>query len=296
LSDILTGKHSAAVKSFRHDELEAFGSGNDHGEKFWNAVFRQSMIAGLISKDIENYGLLKMTKKGYDFLENPYDFLLVRNHDYDAIEEEANAAAAQASGAGDPELFAMLKDLRKKISKKLNLPPFVIFQDPSLSDMALQYPITIDELKFIQGVGEGKAKRYGKEFVELIKLYVEENEIERPQDLVVKSVANKSKLKVGIIQSIDRKLSLDDIADSKGIDLKELVSEIEAIVNSGTRINIDYYIDEIMDDDRQEEVFDYFRSAKDDSIESALKELGEEDYSEDDIRLMRIRFLSELGN
>ncbi|KAB2826711.1 MAG: ATP-dependent DNA helicase RecQ, partial [Paludibacter sp.] len=201
-----------------------------------------------------------------------------------------------ASGAGDPELFAMLKDLRKKISKKLNLPPFVIFQDPSLADMALQYPITIEELKYIQGVGEGKAKRYGAEFVELIKAYVEENEIDRPQDMVVKSVANKSKLKVGIIQSIDRKISLDDIADSKGIDLKELISELEAIVNSGTKINIDYYIDEILDEDHQEEIFEYFREAEDDSIEAALKELGEDNYSEDDIRMMRIRFLSEMGN
>jgi ATP-dependent DNA helicase RecQ len=296
LSDILTGKKTAAVKSFRHYELEAFNSGNDHGEKFWNAVFRQSMIAGLISKDIENYGLLKMTQKGYDFLEDPYDFLLVRNHDYDAIEEEANAAAAQASGAGDPELFAMLKDLRKKMSKKLNLPPFVIFQDPSLADMALQYPITIEELKYIQGVGEGKAKRYGREFVELIQAYVEENEIDRPQDMVVKSVANKSKLKVGIIHSIDRKISLADIADSKGIDMKELISELEAIVNSGTKINIDYYIDEILDEDHQEEIYEYFREAEDDSIDSALKELGEGDYSEDDIRLMRIRFFSEMGN
>lgn len=296
LSDILTGKKTAAVKSFRHYELEAFGSGNDHGEKFWNAVFRQSMIAGFISKDIENYGLLKMTKKGYDFLEKPVDFLLVRNHDYDAIEEEANAAAAQASGAGDPELFSMLKDLRKKISKKLNLPPFVIFQDPSLADMALQYPITVEELKYIQGVGEGKAKRYGKEFVELIKSYVEENEIDRPQDMVVKSVANKSKIKVGIIQSIDRKLSLNDIASSIGIDMKDLVSEIETIVNSGTKINIDYYLDEILDEDHQEEIFEYFREADDDSIDAALKELGEDEYSENDVRLMRIRFLSELGN
>jgi ATP-dependent DNA helicase RecQ len=296
LSDILTGKKTAAVKSFRHYELEAFGSGNDHGEKFWNAVFRQSMIAGMISKDIENYGLLKMTQKGYDFLEEPYDFLLVRNHDYDAIEEEANAAAAQASGAGDPELFSMLKDLRKKLSKKLNLPPFVIFQDPSLADMALQYPVTIDELKYIQGVGEGKAKRYGKEFIELIKSYVEENEIERPQDLVVRSVANKSKMKVGIIQSIDRKLSLNDIAASIGIDMKELISEVETIVNSGTKINIDYYLDEILDDDHQEEIYDYFREAEEDSIDAALKELGEDEYNESDIRLMRIRFLSELGN
>ena len=296
LSDILTGKSSAAVKSFRHNELEAFGSGNDHGEKFWNAVFRQSMIAGFISKDIENYGLLKMTKKGYAFLKDPVDFLLVRNHDYDAIEEEANAAAAQASGAGDPELFTMLKDLRKRISKKLNLPPFVIFQDPSLADMALQYPITIDELKYIQGVGEGKAKRYGTEFVELIKDYVDENEIDRPQDMVVKSVPNKSKIKVGIIQSIDRKLSLKDISDSIGIDMKDLITEIETIVNSGTKINITYYLDEILDEEHQEEIFEYFREAEDDSIEAALKELGEDEYSEDDIRLMRILFMSELGN
>ena len=296
LVDILTGKKTAAVKSFRHYDLESFGSGNDHGEKFWNAVFRQSMIAGLISKDIENYGLLKMTQKGYGFLENPTDFLLVRNHDYDAIEEEANAAAAQASGAGDPELFAMLKDLRKRISKKLNLPPFVIFQDPSLADMALQYPITIEELKNIQGVGEGKAKRYGKDFVELIKSYVEENEIDRPQDMVVKSVANKSKMKVAIIQSIDRKLSLDDIANSNGIDIKDLISEIETIVNSGTKINIDYYLDEILDEDHQEEIFDYFREAEDDSIEAALKELGEDEYSENDVRLIRVKFMSELGN
>ncbi|MDP2334918.1 MAG: DNA helicase RecQ [Bacteroidota bacterium] len=296
LSDILVGNRTAAVKSFRHYELEAFGSGNDHGEKFWNAVFRQSIIAGLITKDIENYGLLKMAKKGYDFLKDPYDFLLVRNHNYDAIEEEANEAAALASGAGDPELFAMLKDLRKDISKKLKLPPFVIFQDPSLSDMALQYPITIDELKYIQGVGEGKAKRYGKDFVELIHAYVEENEIDRPQDLVVKSVANKSKIKVGIIQSIDRKISLKDIAHSIGIDMKDLISEIETIVNSGTKINIDYYLNEVLDEDHQEEVFEYFREAQDDSIESALKELGEDEYSEDDIRLMRILFLSEMGN
>jgi ATP-dependent DNA helicase RecQ len=221
----------------------------------------------------------------------------VRNHDYDAIEEEeANAAAAQASGAGDPELFSMLKDLRKKISKKLNLPPFVIFQDPSLADMALQYPITIDELKNIQGVGEGKAKRYGKEFVELIKLYVVENEIDRPQDMVVKTVANKSKTKVSIIQSIDRKLSLEDIANSNGMEMKDLISEIETIVNSGTKINIDYYLDEVLDEDHQDEIFEYFREAEDDSIDAALKELGEDEYSENDIRLMRVKFMSELGN
>jgi ATP-dependent DNA helicase RecQ len=296
IADILTGKKTAAVKSFRHYELESFGSGTDHSDHFWNAVFRQSMIAGLISKDIENYGLLKMTQKGYDFLENPVDFYLVRNHNFDEIEEEAAAAAGQASGAGDPELFAMLKDLRKNISKKLNLPPFVIFQDPSLADMALQYPTTIDELKNIQGVGEGKAKRYGKEFVDLIRSYVEENEIDRPQDMVVKSVANKSKAKVAIIQSIDRKIDFEDIANSLGIDMPELISEIETIVNSGTKLNIDYYLNEILDEDRQEEIFEYFREAEDDSVESALRDLGEDEYTEEEIRLMRIHFFSELGN
>ena len=297
ISDILTGKLSAAVKSFRHDELDAFGNGDDHSARFWNAVFRQSIIAGLITKDIDNYGLLKLTDRGNAFIEKPVSFLLVRNHNYDELEEEYNTLNAPSGGsAGDPELFGILKDLRKKVADKLKLPPFVIFQDPSLSDMSIQYPITVDELKNIQGVGEGKAKRYGKEFVNIIKAYVEDNNIERAQDMVVKSVANKSKMKVSIIQSIDRKLSLEDIADAKGIAMKELISEIEAIVNSGTKINIDYYIDEVLDEDHQEEVFDYFREAEEDSVEAALEELGEDEYSESDIRLMRIKFISELGN
>ncbi len=296
ISDILTGTKTAAVKSFKHDELEAFGSGDDHSARFWNAVFRQSMIAGLITKDIENYGLLKINKKGHEFMAKPVDFLLVRNHNYDEQEENNGGGAPAGGTGGDPELFKMLKDLRKTVAKKHNLPPFVIFQDPSLSDMSIQYPTTLDELKFIQGVGEGKARRYGKAFIELIKSYVDENEIERPQDLVVKTVANKSKLKVFIIQSIDRKLPFEDIADSKGIELKVLISEIEAIVHSGTKINIDYYIDDVMDEDHQEEVFDYFREAEDDTVESALDELGEDEYTEEDIRLMRIKFMSEMGN
>jgi len=297
ISDILTGKMTSAIKSFHHDELNAYGNGDDHSHNFWNAVFRQSMIAGLISKDIENYGLLKLTPKGLDFIENPQPFLLVRNHNYAELEEEYNTVSGPASGsAGDPELFEMLKDLRKKVSKKLSLPPFVIFQDPSLSDMSIQYPISIDELKNIQGVGEGKAKRYGKEFVELIANYVEDNGIERAQDMVVKTVANKSKTKVEIIQAIDRKMSLEDIADSKSIEMNELIGEIEAIVNSGTKINIDYYINELMDEDHQDEVFEYFREAEDDSVQAALDELGEDDYSEEDIRLMRIKFMSEMGN
>ena len=296
IADILVGKITAAVKSFHHDELESFGSGDDHDEHFWNAVFRQSMVAGLITKDIENYGLLKITDEGHAFLKNPHPFQLVRNHRYEDEEDDSATGAPAGGSGGDPELFSMLKDLRKSLAKKLNLPPFVIFQDPSLADMSIQYPVTLDELQKIQGVGQGKAQRYGKEFISLIKKYVEENEIERPQDLVVRQVANKSKFKVYIIQSIDRKISLEDIADAKGIEFPELLGEIEAIVNSGTRINIDYYIDEVLDEEQQEEIFDYFREAENDSVEAAVAELGESEYSEDYIRLMRIKFLSDLGN
>ncbi len=293
---ILTGNRTAAVKSFKHDELDIFGMGKDHDHHFWHAIFRQSMIAGYINKEIENYGILKLTDKGQAFLENPGSFIMTKNHDYDADIEEA--AAAQGGGsAGDPELFAMLKDLRKKVAKRLDLPPFVIFQDPSLADMSIQYPITINELQNIQGVGQGKASRYGKEFVELISKYVKENEIDRPQDIVVKSVAQKSKNKVTIIQNIDRKVSLDIIAESLGIGMEDLLSEIEAIVNSGTKINIDYYINEVIDEDYRDDIFDYFRQeSKDGSIEDAIKELGEEDYNVADIRMVRIKFLSELGN
>ena len=296
IADILVGKITAAVKSFHHDELESFGSGDDHDEHFWNAVFRQSMVAGLITKDIENYGLLKITDEGHAFLKNPHPFQLVRNHRYEDEEDDSATGAPAGGSGGDPELFSMLKDLRKSLAKKLNLPPFVIFQDPSLADMSIQYPVTLDELQKIQGVGQGKAQRYGKEFISLIKKYVEENEIERPQDLVVRQVANKSKFKVYIIQSIDRKISLEDIADAKGIEFPELLGEIEAIVNSGTRINIDYYIDEVLDEEQQEEIFEYFREAENDSVEAAVAELGESEYSEDYIRLMRIKFLSDLGN
>ncbi len=296
IADILVGKTSAAVKSFHHDELESFGNGEDHDEHYWNAVFRQSMVAGLITKDIENYGLLKMTPEGHAFLKNPHSFQLVKNHRYDEDEDDAASGAPAGGSGGDPELFNMLKDLRKSIAKKQNLPPFVIFQDPSLADMSIQYPITLDELQKIQGVGQGKAQRYGKEFISLIKKYVEENEIERPQDLVVRQVANKSKFKVYIIQSIDRKISLEDIADAKGIEFPELLSEIEAIVNSGTRINIDYFINEVLDEEQQEEIFDYFREAEDDTVETAIAELQGSDFSEEHIRLMRIKFLSDMGN
>jgi ATP-dependent DNA helicase RecQ len=295
IANILVGISNAAVKSFKHDELEIFGLGKDQDNRFWHSIYRQAMIAGYINKEIENYGLLKLTEKGQEFLDNPGSFILTINHDYDAAAEDA--AAPAGGGTGDPELFAMLKDLRKKVAKHLDLPPFVIFQDPSLADMSIQYPITLQELQYIQGVGQGKAARYGKEFIELISKYVEENEIERPQDMVVKSIAQKSKSKITIIQNIDRKVSLDIIAESLGIGMEDLFSEIEAIVNAGTRINIDYYIDEVMDEDYRNDIFDYFREeSKTGSIEDAVKELGEEDYNLEDIRMVRIKFLSELGN
>jgi ATP-dependent DNA helicase RecQ len=297
ITNILTGNKTAAIKSFKHYNLKCFGKGKEHDERYWNAVFRQSMIAGLINKDIENYGLLKMTPKGHEFVENPTSFMLVKNHEYDEDDGSSDTSGAPSGGAsGDPQLFSMLKDLTKKIAKRHNLPPYVIFQEPSLADMSIQYPITLDELQKIQGVGQGKAKRYGKEVVSLISRYVEENEIERPDDLVVKTVANKSKLKVFIIQSIDRKLSFEDIADSKGVSVKDIITEVEAIVNSGTKLNIDYYINDVLDEDHQEEIFEYFRETEVDSIEDALNELGEDEYSEDDIRLVRIKFMSDMGN
>jgi ATP-dependent DNA helicase RecQ len=297
IANILIGNKTAAIKSFKHYNLKAFGTGKDHDERFWNAVFRQSMIKGLINKDIENYGLLKVTPKGHGFLENPTSFMLVKNHEYEEEEESATTGGAPSGATGgDPALFAMLKDLRKKVARRKNLPPFVIFQDPSLADMSIQYPITIEELQKIQGVGQGKARRYGQEFVDLIKKYVEENEIERPDDYVVRTVANKSKMKVYIIQSIDRKISFEDIASSKGVEVKDVITEVEAIVNSGTKLNIDYYVNDVLDDEHQEEVFDYFREAEDDSVGKALEELGEDEYSEEDIRLMRIKFLSDMGN
>ncbi|HZH72552.1 MAG TPA: DNA helicase RecQ [Mariniphaga sp.] len=296
IANILIGNKTAAIKSFKHYTLKSFGKGQDHDERFWNAVFRQSMIKGIINKDIENYGLLRVTEEGHKFLQNPTSFMLVKNHEYEEDTDDISTGAPSGANSGDPALFAMLKDLRKRLAKRLNLPPFVLFQDPSLADMSIQYPINIEELQKIQGVGQGKARRYGKEFVALIKKYVEENEIERPEDFIVRSVANKSKMKVFIIQSIDRKISFDDIANSKGVEVKDIISEVEAIVNSGTKLNIDYYINDVIDEDRQEEVFDYFREAENDSIEKALEELGEADYTEEDIRLMRIKFLSDLGN
>ena len=295
IANILSGKVTSAIKSYKHHKLEFFGIGEDKDEKFWNMVIRQALIAKFLTKDIENYGLLKLTPKGMEFLENPTSFMLAEDHDYADTTDEENAFGARTA-AVDEELFSILKDLRKKLSKQKDVPPFVIFQDPSLEDMAIQYPITIDELQNISGVGAGKAQRYGEEFIDIIKKYVEEKEIIRPLDMVVKSVVNKSGIKVYIIQSIDMKRPLEDIAEAKGLEMPELISEIEAIVNSGTRINLDYYIDSTIDEERQHDIYSYFREeAESDSLEEAFKELGNE-FEEEEIRLMRIKFLSEMGN
>jgi len=298
IANILSGNKTAAIKSYKHHNLDLFGSGQDHDIKFWNAVIRQALIAKLLQKDIENYGLLKIEARGEQYLESPYSIMLAEDHEY-PDDEDVDIIVNPQGGAGavDSELFSILKDLRKKVSKQAKVPPFVIFQDPSLEDMTIQYPTNLEELQNISGVGVGKANRYGKEFVEVISKYVEEKEILRPQDMVVKSVVNKSGLKVYIIQSIDRKIPLDDIADAKGIDMDQLLDEIEAIVNSGTKLNIDYYIDSVMDSDHQDDIFEYFHEeAETESLEEAIEELGEDEYSVEEIRLMRIKFLSELGN
>jgi ATP-dependent DNA helicase RecQ len=297
--NVITGKAENAIKLHQHDQLEMFGDGEEKSAKFWTAIIRQTLLAGFLSKDIETYGTLKLTDAGKAWLKKPEKIMVVEDNDYDNTESDDDddlSGGAGGTAAADPELFAALKDLRKKIAKQKNVPPFVVFQDPSLEEMAIQYPITMDELKNITGVGGGKALKFGKPFIELIEKYVEENEIDRPMDLVVKSIVNKSVLKVYLIQNIDRKISLDDMCKAKGLKMSELLNEIESIVASGTRIDINYYINEVIDEDRQAEVFEYFKTAETDSAESGLKELGENDYTLEDIRLMRIKFMSELGN
>jgi ATP-dependent DNA helicase RecQ len=298
IANVLAGIKTSQVKTYKHHHLDLFGSGNEKSTKFWNAVIRQALIARFLQKDIENYGLLKMDARGYDYLKSPFNIMFTEDHDYpDTDEEDITGYGPERSGTVDDELFSVLKDLRKKMSKRLNLPPFVIFQDPSLEDMATQYPVSVDELQNISGVGQGKAKKYGQEFVDVIKKYVEEKDIIRPQDMVVKSVINKSGIKVFIIQSIDRKISLEDIAAAKNLEMNQLLDEIESIINSGTKLNINYYIDTVLDQDHQDEIFEYFREdAETESVEDALKELGEDEYTEEDIRLVRIKFISELGN
>ena len=292
--DIIQGRETTEVQAHLHEDLEAFGSGMGEEDKTWNAVIRQALIAGYLSKDVENYGLLKVTDAGKKFLKHPKSFKITEDNDFEEVEEEAPARGG-GSCAVDPALYSMLKDLRKKLSKKLDVPPYVIFQDPSLEAMATIYPVTLEELQNIPGVGAGKAKRYGQEFCVLIKKHCEENEIERPEDLRVRTVANKSKLKVSIIQAIDRKVALDDIAVSKGLEFGELLDEVEAIVYSGTKLNIDYFLEEIMDEDHLNDIYDYFKESTTDKIDDAMDELGD-DYTEDEIRLVRIKFISEMAN
>lgn len=292
--DVLLGRETSEIQDHLHDDLDVYGSGVDQEERVWSAVIMQAVIAGYLEKDVENYGILKITDAGKKFMKHPVSFKVVTEDSEDEEPEEMPVKTGAAC-AVDPALFSMLKDLRKKMAKTLNLPPYVIFQDPSLEVMSTIYPITIEELQNIPGVGAGKAKRYGKEFCELIKKHCEENDIERPEDFRVKTVANKSKLKVSIIQSIDRKVALDDIAVAKGIDFNELLDEIEAIVYSGTKINIDYFLNDVMDEYHLEDIYEYFKESETDSLEEAINELGN-DYTEDEIRLVRIKFLSELAN
>ena len=291
--DFVEGKDNNDIVAHKHDKLDEFGSGEDMDEKLWNPVIRQALIAGYIKKDVENYGILKLTAAGKRFIKNPESFMIVKDNDFN--EEDEEEVSDGAGAALDPMLYSMLKDLRKKVSSKHQLPPYVIFQDVSLEQMATVYPITLEELQNIQGVGAGKAHRYGKEFVELIKKHCEENDIERPEDLRVRTVAKKSVLKVKIIQSIDRQIALDDIADAQGIDFEDLLDEVEAIVYSGTKINIDYFLEEVMDDDHVDDIYDYFKESETDDLETAMEELGD-DYSEDEIRLVRIKFISDMGN
>ena len=292
--DVMLGKSTNDVRSYRHDELEVFGCGQGMNRRLLNAVLRQAVLAGYLSRDIENYGTLQLTPKGEEYLRRPVSFKIVEDTEFGEEEEPVKMQGGSACAA-DPELFAILTDLCKKIARQHNLPPYVIFQEPSLEAMSTTYPITVEELQNIPGVGEGKAKRYGEQFLKVIKDYVEEKEIERPEDLRVRSVANKSKRKISIIKSVDRKIDLHEVAASIGLDFDQLLDEIESIVNAGNKVNLSYFINEMLDSDEQEEIFDYFRSAQSGSLDEAYRELCP-DYKEDEIRLVRIKFLSELGN
>ena len=299
LANILAGEGNSIIKSYRHDKLELFGAGKDHSVRFWLAVIHQGLILHLLHNDIESYGLISVTARGQEFFENPHELMLTEEREFAEGEDDDDdipAGGTRGGGGGDEQLLAMLKDLRKDVSRKLKLQPWVIFGDPSLEDMSIMYPMTYDELKNCQGVGEGKARKYGKEFINLIAKYVEENEITRPDDFVMKSIVNKSVNKVYIIQSIDRKLPLEDIADTKGMEMEELLDEIEAIVYSGTKLNLDYYIEQTVDEDVVDEIFEYFHDdAESDSLTEAMEELGN-DYDEMEVRLVRIKFLCEVAN
>ncbi len=298
LANILAGVSNSIIKSYHHDKLELYGAGKDHSIRFWQAVIHQGMVLHLLFKDIESYGLMSVTDLGREFYENPYELMLTEDREFAEGEDDDDvpAGGARGGGGGDETLLAMLKDLRKSVAHKRGLQPWVIFGDPSLEDMSIMYPITVEELKNCQGVGEGKAKKFGKEFLELIAKYVEENEIIRPDDFVMKSIVNKSVNKVYIIQSIDRRLPLEDIADAKGMEMHELLDEIEAIVYSGTKLHLDYYIEQTIDDDVVDDIYAYFHDdAESDSLEEAMEELGR-DYDEEEVRLVRIKFLCEVAN
>ncbi|MBE6228558.1 MAG: DNA helicase RecQ [Bacteroidales bacterium] len=301
LANILAGEINSIIKSYKHDKLELFGAGKDHSVRFWNAVIHQGLVLHFLHKDIESYGLISATDEGKAFYEKPYTLMLTEDREFSEGEDDdddnaAAAAAARGGGGGDPTLLAMLKDLRKDVARKRGLQPWVIFGDPSLEDMSIMYPITVDELKNCQGVGEGKAKKFGKEFLELIAKYVEENEIDRPDDFVMKSIVNKSVNKVYIIQSVDRRLPLEDIADAKGLEMEELLDEIEAIVYSGTKLNLDYYLEQTLDEDVIEEIYDYFHDeAESDDLATVMEDL-KDDYDEMEVRLVRIKFLCEVAN
>jgi len=296
LLNVFLGLETAQTIAYEHSKVPEFGIGKQDGELLWKSVIRQAVLNNYLFKDIDNYGLLKLTRQGKDFIINPYSLKFVLNELIETGVVDDEDDVKQGTGALDTHLLQLLKDLRKKIAKQKSVPPFVVFQDPSLEEMCTHYPITTEELRQISGVGSGKAMKFGTPFIELIKKYVEDNDIERPIDLIIKTQANKSQMKVSIIQNIDRQIGLEDIADSKGITYEEILKEVESIVNSGTKLNLNYFIDEVIDDDRQDEVFDYFRAAESDSIDEALNELGETDYTREEIQLMRIKFMSELGN
>ena len=296
LLNVFLGLETAQTIAYEHSKIPEFGIGKEEGELMWKSIIRQAVLNNFLFKDIDNYGLLKLTKQGRDFIINPYSLKFILNEPIENGADDDDDDVKQGTGALDTHLLSLLKELRKKIAKQKSVPPFVVFQDPSLEEMCTHYPITMEELRQISGVGSGKAMKFGTPFIELIKKYVEDNDIERPIDLIIKTQANKSQMKVSIIQNIDRQIGLEDIADSKGITYEEILKEVESIVNSGTKLNLNYFIDEVIDDDRQDEVFDYFRAAESDSIDEALNELGETDYTREEIQLMRIKFMSELGN
>jgi ATP-dependent DNA helicase RecQ len=290
------GTETAQTIAYEHHKLTEYGFGKVEGENLWKSLIRQAVLNNFLSKDIDNYGLLRLTNAGNNYIENPYSIKFILNEPIESAADDDEDDVKHGTGTLDTQLLLLLKELTKKISKQKDLPPFVIFQEPSLEEMCTHYPITMDELKQISGVGTGKALKFGTPYIQLIKKYVEDNEIERPVDLIIKTQANKSQLKVSIIQNVDRQIGLEDIAKAKGITYFEILKEIEAIVNSGTKLNLNYFVDEMIDEDRQDEVFDYFRAADNDSIDEALNDLGETDYTREEIQLMRIKFMSELGN